>query len=112
MSGDRDIANFLQNPLLVAVIGLLSAASVGGHVIGISNKDPADIQVAVEVAVDTALRRHSERHDESRTSFVHRVDTEHESCLLNSMDAGVTRTDAELVCGIRKMNEVVIRLIE
>ena len=94
---------------------MLSAGAVGGHVIN-NNTDYSELQAVVHSTVEAVLEErdaeNSRRYDETRTAFIHRVDTDHEECVLDHLDAGSTRVEAETVCGLDKLSEITIRLVQ
>ena len=119
---------FFQNPWVIIIALLLGGGGTltGTGLIPINQKEQQEIITAEEIGaivapiVQTAVKEtmnsfYENQKDPNRESlkdFIHRVDQNHERCLLDFIDNNVSRVDAAMACTLQTNNEILIRNLE
>ena len=123
MEKDNNINNFFNQPWLVIIALALGSFGVttGTGIIPINQKEQQEVITAEEIGeivapiVSSAVRETMEafyKEDENKEElkdFIHRIDGEHERCLLDYIDSGVSRVSAEVPCSLQRNSEILIR---
>ena len=123
MANENNTTNIFQNPWVMVVALLLGVGgfTTGTNIIPINQNQQQERITAEEIGeivapiVSSAVRETMEafyKEDENKEElkdFIHRIDGEHERCLLDYIDSGVSRVSAEVPCSLQRNSEILIR---